>query len=1756
MAFPGSNYAPPGPYTKTLFENPLTGALETFKVPVLIGEGNEALYQQDLEVVRGSSSTADTRVAGEDETGRAVVSISAAGVITRGDFDGVLDKFQVRNYPIVSGDGTGTTSTNRQDVVVTVNGAPTVVRSLQGATGIVQLATPPKTGDLVRCTYFFDRTDTYVTDDVSAQVPNRAAIVDAVVGLADVNAPVHPSTPLTLDLHGDILGPDGIAVAVPANNVLSLTVDGTSRLLTIPPRTDYTMAQVAAAITALRAGNLTAATFVNNYGHSALRLTSPCSLVIKDASANAPLGLVANSADLRTSTFYTFNGPIVDGSGGGVTTTDPAHVTVKVDGRQVIPTSVDGATRAVTLPQAPKAGARVSIAYFFNTWQDTFDYLFHTGITQVTSCGDVPGGSGYTQEADFILQNDRIVWGTAATVDSGVNTAGKEPFGETQVSLSLVDNRTFMAACEPVVQTSGGIAVASQLQFTLPFQPTLGNGRDTPIGQSLFQTISNGRIDVPVDRPDVIWAYWGYGVQDALVRGRVEVIKVDGLVITLDESVPVGATVYATLYYNTLTDQTYTLTCKVAGVSGTGTYGITDSDGGDVFGASFPLGSKSAALNGIVIEFPSGSELTPDARFESVDDTLFTGPVEEIVTVAFAARTATPAKWAVPGAGPYDFISGASDHLRIKAHGTDVFTSAGMDLTAPNFGNPSFFASLVSDEIVYDGSPKGKEFDITSPEEFTLVLDGDDVPVNTGTGSNKDIQFIADAINAAAGGQHGHGTGAASTLQLAAGYINVTNYYQGWKVVIGNNAVVGAPAGGTVRTITSSTSGGVVTVDSPWAAGAFLATPYNIYNPDTRAHLTGSTVFNGPVDLTAGFNLLKIHYVGDVSTALDIDVALAVGPWTTPVLLAAEVNSKIAAAIALLVPASNWLGLAIECVANSSSKLEFRLRLPGVDTAGFIQFLDVAGGEPSNFAALAGIEYAAAEGDGQTALMQGPIARTRECPDLPATGFKLYDRLILRNRILPGLGFVRPAGDQIEVKIENTRFGLLAGMAGMAGFTAASLPAYTNGVIGFTGGQEVATGEPVVKFYDGTGTVPANNYFAFEIDGVPVGVEFEASATGTETPLGPGDPAWVPGGPGSIISQIAYALANVPGTPFGAIGDTLTNNVGRWAAGFWLSSSLIDALSRIVIGTGSANGVLGLTTGAISLRATVPAKRLASALMAHRGADFPTWLLDVTDDGVGTFTELAIASTVEDAAGAEYLYLQDTPILLADLGTASSIGVFNTLNGVADALRLGTGLSALDGDGDTGEAAVNGFYVTSSVVGGSGSADDSVLNNGTGQDGIVGQTYRDRVTGLTFTILPRNWHTSPSGPWLAYPTSSASFRINVSKTFTTDANLPVRAINGVEMKVANTVNVGVADTAIVTTYERGGNEPKNGDLYYVTYMYTKQDFTTAFYTKMSSVEKAFGAAIPDNPLSLATYLAMMNGAVLVGCKQVQRESGQQQAGLTAYRNAIDELEGVLPGYVLPDMILPLRGDSLDLFQHLKKSNDIQSSLRYRAERTSIIGLAAGTLPRDAMSWAQALGNTRMRMVYPDMATINVQDNVGNTKEYLVDGTFVAAALMGSVVSPNVDVATPWTGRRLVGFVQLARTLDAVEQNQIAVKGITVLEDKPPFLRVRHGLTTDMSSILTKLPTIVLIADEVQKQARSTLERFIGIKNLPGVSSQIEGSLSMMLKALVAAQIITAYMGVKANVDPLDPTVANVEAYYSPVFPLLYIVVTFHLRSSL
>ena len=1802
MAFPGQNYAPPSVYTRTLFENPFTGSIDSLKIPVFIGEGNEYLIQRNLELVRGSSASIDQRRVNEDMTGRAVVSVSATNVVTLGAWNGVLTKLQVANLPIVTGDGTGSVSTNRSDVSVTIGGLPIVVLSVDGTNGLVELAQAPKTGDVVKVTYFFNRTDTLITDDVSDQVTATPAFVQATSGLSDVNAPDNQGD--TISIHADILDPVSGAVSVPNNNVLNLIIDGVAKTIVIPANTAYTMIQAANAL-AGQAGttSLTAGTFVNNYGQSALQLNATQDITVLAGSANALLGLVANTTSVRAKTFYTFQGPIVDGTNGGVTTTDPSHVTVKVGGVQVIPTAVNGASRAVTLPVAPAVGATVTIRYYFNSWQDTFDYLQHDGVTSVASVGSVPDSGDFTADADYILKDSKILWGTAWTVEADETSAGAELFDDTQISGTLIDNRTYLSPATSVVTTSGGVSSASQRDFLLAFPPTLGNGRDTPLGSSLFQNVANGRIDVPVNRPDVVTAYWGYGVQDAIDRGPITVLKVEGSVITLDEDVPVGATCFATFYYNRLTDETYTLTNKLAGASGTGTYEIAKNDGSSVIGASFNTASKGAGLTGITIVFPSGSELTPDLRHESVSGAQFTGPVEETVTVNFATKEATPAKWASPGAGTYAFVTGQSDRVALTIDSTAVdpdgagggAAAAGIPLTNPTSFGGGFFATLIGEEIDYTAQAAGlavndavvgESFAIATAEDMVLFIDGVQVDVTipatnfaAAVGQRRThAGDIVEAINTAAKGTTpvgGATAGGVQTIDISAlGIPNDTTagHYVGWRVTLG--ATGGAATAGQTGTVATHSAAGLLTMSAVWAGGAVAAADeFRLYNPDSMGQMKSATRFAGATIISAGdLDTIRFEYRGDgAGTFASGDCVITPGTYASATALATAVQTAMNGlqgfdvGTAWAGPGVGFQGAQVEVTADGDGRLVVKLQLAGQDNAASFRFITPVAAVTARFQHLAGFDAGTVGGTDGAVLIEAEVARFLPALAIPAVGTQhLNDRIMLRNRLLPGGNATSSmtAHDivgQMELRIGagsgNTKAGFAVGASGEGGFQATIRPASMASYIGTGGGQDAVTGEPQVTFFDGTGATAANNVFAFTVDGVAVEVTFTATPGGTATDIGPASGT----ANGSVCDQILDAVALVGGAPFGnAAAAFAAGLVVSEGAGIRITSQTSLTTSAVVIGTGSANATLRYTSGSVGGRSLVSAKLLASALNGGREDSFTNYLIDPTlSQGGGTpmFNSLAYATVVEDAAGKDYLFLQSLTT-----GVASVITIVDPTQGgiVTDSwLFPGTGINAVALDGAVGEAGLSGFFVASNKAAGSGSNNDSVLNDGVGSDGTVGQTYRDPVTGLSFTVLPRGFHDNPTGPWQAYPTGgTATFRLDVSNTHTTNSNLPVTSIPGLELKVANTLSIGVDDTAEVQTFERGGEEPTVGDVYYATYVYTKESFNTAYFTKMASIEQAYGSISSDNPVTLAAFLCSLNGAVLMGIKQVPKASGSNLASLTDYKAAITSLEGVQPGQINPDIIIPLRGDSTDLYSILKKSNEIQSSIRYKSERTSIVGMSSGSDPKAVQALAQTLGSDRMRVVYPDTAIIRLTDAFNKTTEEVVDGTMLAAALAGSVVSPNVDVATPWTGKNLVGFVQLGRLLDAVEMNQTAQRGVTVIEERPPFMRVRHGLTTDMSNILRKTPTVRMIADEVQRQSRNTLANFIGVKFLPGILSQVEGRLAMMLKALVTQQIIAAYSGVKAVVSADDPTVAEVEAFYQPVFPLLYIVLTFHLRASL
>jgi len=439
----------------------------------------------------------------------------------------------------------------------------------------------------------------------------------------------------------------------------------------------------------------------------------------------------------------------------------------------------------------------------------------------------------------------------------------------------------------------------------------------------------------------------------------------------------------------------------------------------------------------------------------------------------------------------------------------------------------------------------------------------------------------------------------------------------------------------------------------------------------------------------------------------------------------------------------------------------------------------------------------------------------------------------------------------------------------------------------------------------------------------------------------------------------------------------------------------------------------------------------------------------------------------------------------------------------------------------------------------------SLAPSGSAGTGELEKTYLDGVTGIRFCIHQGSTVTYTPGDTLEFETVANH----------TTAAQPIRSIPGLFTIVTDTDGVGVGDTAEICTYDKSGNEPSIGDFYYVTYKYAKTDFDCKLYTKFQDVEKDMGDLNTTNELTLASYIAFQNGSVAVGLCQVLKEPGENTAAAASYINALTDLERPIQRIYNPNFVVPLTTDDsvrAALSKHVTK----MSSIRYRAERVGMFGFSLGTTPSEAQVIAQNTSSLRMWGVYPDGVVIGLIDAEGSEQEYAVDGTYLAAAFAGINTAPQYDVATPMTNKLLVGFKQLTREMDIVEQNLTAVSGLTVIEDLDPNLVVRQSLTTDMTSVLTRTPSVVTISDYVQQVARFNLRRFIGIKFLKPVLGDIENNLANVMKTLVKAEIINDFTGITAEVDENDPTIARVEAFYQPVFPLLWIVLTFNLRTRL
>ena len=1617
MAIEGG-YAPPGVYTRTIFEDTNTNLAQLQgKVPTIIGVGKQTFQVTGSELVRGSSSTIDQRIVEEDPTGRMIADTNPDGSFVLSDFDGVLTEVYVRHFPIVTGDGSGTTSNTPSSVSATINGNATVIIEVDGANGKVRLAEAPSQGDDVRISYFFNRTDTFVEDEVlSSQVS---------------------------DFQTEIRGSASTFVITAETNTLILTCDGETQVLTLgieDVRAD-SLDKIENLINGAEIGSLTASTYVDQDGSENLLLSADGEIIVGAGTANLALGIYTNQRGTdRNRTFFTANGPIVDGSNGGVITTDVSLITVKVDNAVVQAESIDGANASFTLSSPPKVGSTVSVSYFHNTFQDKFDYIPGRDVKSLDRVSLVASGGGaaaqFIQDVDFVLSNDRIVWGTASIVSQGETQTGNTAFGTTQVSALLRDERGYLLECSPVVNTSVIPSRVLANTFKLPYQPVDGTGSG-----------------IPTSNPALIQVRTGISFTDALDNPVATVVRVDPATsqITLASAPPTNHKVFATFFYSILQDRfdlnAYNVAVETVGASGVGTYTLS-SGTTSFFGAE--LTAKGTDLTEVVVNFPSGSEALIGTRFSGGV------PVEETITLEFGEFEATPAIFFAEGSASYYLVEGSSDTLNITINAQPVVVEFDQPTEGGRLGN---LTHVVGEVLPYSAESNN----VTLPDGINtsvdLVIDGKSLASATIAGNNKNVLNMIEEINIQA-----NAVPASYTAMSPFGSWEATNNtFKSFQFrFVGDQS-------GESATLTA-------TID--------------------QAVYGNATALAGTSDLADVNNSTGVNKA--IQTAIETYVAGA--------------------------GAGVFDGLEITVEADTNNRLVFSLvGVPNVadgaasdDNFGYVEFI---GADDNTFLSVAGIDYDVAGGT-QSKWGQLPVATIASTV---LVGGAQKERLVLKNRTLIGNNYYPPSDLDLGISV-NTGTNLdLMGISPTLNVASSRTSVLDKPSIRLTvGWDEVdAQGIPSKTFYDGSGEDSANNVLSLTIDGTPLSFNLGGNGPGQEISIETiVDDLNIQGG----FNQ--YAVAYIEGQYIRIVSKSNTTT------------------SYIKVGAGSANTAFGLTEGDVIATKGLSAQALSDALMSSRraNADLKVFLFTAAVGGGANnkFGGNAISLIHTDAVGKQYLGFESTIV---------GVGSILDVTGGNVATTRGTGLKITTDSGAVGEAISQGYNLTSNNPNGTGSAGTSTIKNGTGADGRISQTYVDSVTGFTITILPREGG-------IAYPTGAdATLTFNVSTSIKTNANIPQYAIPGVSLVVSNTLDTAIGDNALVETFYKGGKEPTIGQTYYIDFTRDRSSFNTRTFTNLADVVRTYGEISLENTLSMGAFLAFSNGATALACKQIQLDTGVVQPSEDQMVTALQEIEGeIVPG-LSPSVIVPLMPASTALLSAISNHCDVQSSLRYRSERRAVLGCAVGTQPRDAQALAQATGNSRVCLIYPDIANIRFTDSQGVAQSYFVGGEMIAVAVAMATSNPAIDSATPWTNRSVNGFTDLGRILDDVDANTTANAGITVLKQTPQGIQVRHGLTTNMTSVLTKTPTVVQIADDVHLRVRNLCNRYIGTKFVPNTISQIEGRVNALFKQLVRDQIISTYTGLTVATDPNDPTGLLVDVFYKPVYPLLYIQFTFTVQGS-
>jgi hypothetical protein len=369
----------------------------------------------------------------------------------------------------------------------------------------------------------------------------------------------------------------------------------------------------------------------------------------------------------------------------------------------------------------------------------------------------------------------------------------------------------------------------------------------------------------------------------------------------------------------------------------------------------------------------------------------------------------------------------------------------------------------------------------------------------------------------------------------------------------------------------------------------------------------------------------------------------------------------------------------------------------------------------------------------------------------------------------------------------------------------------------------------------------------------------------------------------------------------------------------------------------------------------------------------------------------------------------------------------------------------------------------------------------------------------------------------------------------------------------------------------------DGGTFTVSYNYADSAYYTPLvYEEFDGIANVYGepfvstSSAVNSPISLAAKVAFENGAGRLMVLPTDPADGDYKDQLiAAYAKVVTDYRAgmIVPlfvhGYTTDDGGGDSTSDTNDATAVGALITDVLSHVNAATAdgfgRIAFIGLDAAydqtTGGFDTLAVNAA--SKRIVLVYPPK--INLYNSTAN-ETIEASGYYLAAALTGILAGQSVERGL--TRSIVSSFVSLPsvifQAMTKLFKDTLSGSGVTVVEtDRLQRLSVRHGVTTDMSSIDTREISLVRIADTLYQSVQFGMDNsgLIGEPIDEEMPSRVKGSLVGILEQAIQDDVIVSWDGLQVRQQSLpggDPTVIECKFSYKPAVPLNYITVQFQI----